>query len=83
MRTKKIAGTAGLAAILALTLTGTALADDDSESARIKVGYRIAPVALNLRGKNRALVGLGSYIVNAQGGCNDCHTYPSLLLLQI
>jgi hypothetical protein len=22
-------------------------------------------------------VGLGSYIVNAQGGCNDCHTCPS------
>ena len=28
-------------------------------------------------GKNPALVGLGSYIVNAQGGCNDCHTCPS------
>jgi hypothetical protein len=23
------------------------------------------------------LVGLGSYIVNAQGGCNDCHTEPN------
>lgn len=32
---------------------------------------------LDLRGKNRALVGLGSYIVNAQGACNDCHTAPS------
>ena len=31
---------------------------------------------LNLAGKNRALVGLGSYIVNT-GGCNDCHTNPS------
>ena len=31
---------------------------------------------LKLRGRNRALVGLGSYIVNAQGGCNDCHTNP-------
>ena len=39
-------------------------------------GYKIAPVPLNLHGKNRALVGLGSYIVNAQGGCNDCHTKP-------
>src|SRR5207249_4928833 len=36
-----------------------------------------SPVPLNLQGKNRALVGLGSYIVNAQGGCNDCHTWPS------
>ena len=32
---------------------------------------------LNLAGKNPALVGLGSYIVNGQGGCNDCHTHPS------
>lgn len=30
---------------------------------------------LNLKGKNRALVGLGSCIVNT-GGCNDCHTNP-------
>jgi hypothetical protein len=30
-----------------------------------------------LHGKNRALVGLGSYIVNAIAGCNDCHTQPS------
>jgi hypothetical protein len=43
---------------------------------RIVTGYRITPVQLNLRGKNRFLVGLGSYIVNAQGACNDCHTNP-------
>jgi hypothetical protein len=27
-------------------------------------------------GKNPFLVGLGSYLVNAVGGCNDCHTNP-------
>lgn len=32
---------------------------------------------LDLRVKNRALVGIGSYIVNAQAACNDCHTAPS------
>ena len=37
------------------------------------------PVPLNLRGRNRDLVGLGSYLVNAAGGCNDCHTSPSFL----
>lgn len=52
---------------------GTASAADQS---RIKQGFAIAPVPLNLKGKNRALVGLGSYIVNT-GGCNDCHTNPS------
>ena len=46
------------------------------ELERIVRGYRIAPVPLNLRGKDLALVGLGSYIVNGQGGCNDCHTDP-------
>jgi hypothetical protein len=49
---------------------------DDSES-KIQQGFAIAPVPLDLRGKNRALVGKGSYIVNAQGGCNDCHTEPA------
>jgi len=48
----------------------------DSEASRIFRGYEIAPVPLHLRGRNRALVGLGSYIVNAQAGCNDCHTNP-------
>jgi hypothetical protein len=43
---------------------------------RIIRGFQIAPVRLNLRGKDLGRVGLGSYIVNAQGGCNDCHTNP-------
>lgn len=43
---------------------------------RVGKGFRIAPVKLNLKGKNPRMVGLGSYIVNAQGGCNDCHTAP-------
>lgn len=50
--------------------------DQDNGQSEIQRGYMIAPVPLDLNGKNRALVGLGSYIVNAQGGCNDCHTNP-------
>src|SRR5712692_11839453 len=46
---------------------------NDDES-RIQQGFEIAPVPLNLAGKNRALVGLGSYIVNAQEDCNGCHS---------
>lgn len=46
------------------------------DESKIQQGFAIAPVPLDLRGKNRALVGLGSYIVNT-GGCNDCHTTPS------
>ena len=50
-------------------------ADDEGndEESRIKQGFAIAPVPLNLAGKNRAQVGLGSYIVNAQADCNGCH----------
>ncbi len=40
---------------------------------RIQQGFAIAPVSLNLDGKNPALVGLGSYIVNATVPCNECH----------
>lgn len=47
-----------------------------TEKMRIHRGFAIAPVPLDLRGKDKAMVGLGSYIVNAQGGCNDCHTNP-------
>ena len=50
--------------------------DDRDEDSRVRKGFRIAPVKLNLQGKNRELVGAGSYLVNAVGGCNDCHTAP-------
>jgi hypothetical protein len=46
------------------------VSDGDS---RIQQGLAIAPVPLNLNGKNLALVGLGSYIVNATVPCNECH----------
>jgi hypothetical protein len=46
------------------------------EELEIKKGLALAPVPLNLNGRNNNLVGLGSYIVNAQAGCNDCHTNP-------
>ena len=49
-------------------------ADDDDTESKIKIGFAIAPVPLNLDGKDRALVGLGSYIVNAQSDCNGCHS---------
>jgi hypothetical protein len=54
-----------------------AQADDDeaaAEQSRIRRGFEIAPVPLNLHGKNRRLVGLGSYMVNAVGSCNMCHS---------
>jgi hypothetical protein len=47
--------------------------DEDSEESKIQQGFAIAPVTLNLAGKDRALVGLGSYLVNGPGDCNACH----------
>jgi hypothetical protein len=48
--------------------------DQGNEYVKIQQGFAIAPVPLNLVGKDPALVGLGSYIVNAQADCNGCHT---------
>ncbi|HLO00499.1 MAG TPA: hypothetical protein VK208_18720 [Pyrinomonadaceae bacterium] len=44
------------------------------EESFVRLGLEISPVPLNLAGKNRDLVGLGSYIVNAHAACNDCHS---------
>ena len=69
--------------LVALVLAGMSLssprvrAESDNENgdeSKIKTGFEIAPVPLNLKGKNRALVGLGSYIVNAQSDCDGCHS---------
>lgn len=51
--------------------------DENSDQSRIQQGFAIAPVPLNLAGKNRELVGLGSYLVNAVADCNGCHTNNS------
>jgi hypothetical protein len=72
-----------VAACLAVVLVGSFAgisrvhADDnnrEADEARIRRGFEIAPVPLNLKHKNRDLVGLGSYLVNAVGDCNGCHT---------
>ncbi len=51
-----------------------AVNDGSADESKIQQGFQIAPVPLNLDGKNRALVGLGSYIVNAVADCNGCHS---------
>ena len=73
--------TLALAAILVLFLLGFVRQsrgdkERDPEQMRIQRGFEISPVSLNLGGKDRNLVGLGSYIVNTSG-CIDCHTWPN------
>jgi len=65
-----------LAAIAALfTHSPSVRAQDfNDDESRIQQGFAVAPVPLNLAGKNRALVGLGSYLVNAVADCNGCHS---------
>jgi hypothetical protein len=79
---RKLAGVGVPVALLAfavvLSNSPRVRADDLKEDAgggdeaRIEVGIRIAPVPLNLTDKSRAMVGLGSYLVNGLI-CNDCH----------
>jgi len=65
-----------LLAALVISTTVLTSAARASEIEQILRGFEIAPVKLNLAGKDWALVGLGSYIVNTTG-CNDCHTHPN------
>jgi hypothetical protein len=60
-------------AILSMVAGGAALAGEEEES-KVEIGLSIAPVRLDLEGKDRRLVGLGSFLVNAVTGCSDCHT---------
>ena len=51
-------------------------ADSSNTDSRVQLGYAAVPAGLhlNLKGLNPDLVGIGSYIVNAQADCNGCHT---------
>jgi hypothetical protein len=40
----------------------------------VQIGFEIAPVELDLQGKNRSLVGQGSYYVNGISDCVGCHS---------
>jgi hypothetical protein len=64
-----------LVAMVGSTTRVKAMNDKDgSEDWRIRRGFEIAPVPLNLKGKDLRAVGLGSYLVNAVASCNDCHS---------
>ena len=66
-----------VAVLVGAVITCAAVAIGAQGVSRIQRGEELAPVPLNMHGLNPALVREGSYIVNAQGGCNDCHTVPS------
>jgi hypothetical protein len=72
-----VALVAGMTFVALLLGRSAPSGDDDEGESRIQQGLAIAPVHLELKGKNRALVGLGSYIVNAHAACADCHSCPT------
>jgi len=72
--------TTGLLGLSAVVMVGVGVlkaqdwGENDGDARRIRIGFEIAPVPLNLNGKDRNLVGLGSYLVNGANDCNFCHT---------
>jgi len=67
-----------VAGMLISSNSGQAANDNNAEQdqkLKIQIGFQVAPVMLNLAGKDRNLVGLGSYIVNVQAECNGCHSH--------
>jgi hypothetical protein len=65
------------AASLAVNFTRVRAHDDDdgkNDEQRARIGLQIAPVHLDLVGKDLKQVGLGSYLVNAVADCDGCHS---------
>lgn len=48
--------------------------DHDQDDSKVQIGFSIAPVPLHYEHRDKRLVGLGSYLVNAQMDCNGCHS---------
>jgi len=76
---KSLGALAGIALIIPVAtslFSRGAHADSSITDSRIQLGYAAVPLGLqlNMKGLNPALVGIGSYIVNAQADCNGCHT---------
>lgn len=69
-----VAGVFVMASRPAFAQPGNANANGNGGQSEIQRGYAIAPVPLNLTGKNYALVGLGAYLVNGPMDCIGCHT---------
>ncbi len=68
------------------SMTGT-INVRNADQSRINIGQsiiaatpKLLPISLNLAGKNANDVYAGSYLVNAQTGCANCHSCPTYAL---
>jgi len=73
---KTLGAVAALVAIVLLGMLSTSsrAQAQETEATLSQIGLAIAPVPLNLAGLDQTKVGLGSYLVNAVGDCNGCHS---------
>jgi hypothetical protein len=76
MRGKVVVAATLTAGVVMAAWTGFSVAQTDDDADRVKIGFQLAPVPLAMHHLDPNLVGLGSYIVNVEAGCNDCHTNP-------
>jgi hypothetical protein len=81
MNSKRIFGAVGTVAvsvtIMAMVSSSVRVkASDDPgrDDDLVRRGFEIAPVPPKLERQDWRAVGLGSYLVNAIGSCNDCHS---------
>jgi len=72
---RAVSGAACLGIIVGLSVQSPRVLADGQDNGEMlsQIGLAIAPVPLNLAGKDQNKVGLGSFIVNAQADCNGCH----------
>jgi hypothetical protein len=84
-RTFVSTATLGIALIFLIATNIASLAKDkdkDGDDSIVEQGFAASPIPenqLNLFGKDRREVGLGSYLVNAAADCNGCHSFPRFL----
>lgn len=79
-------GGRSLSGALALSImaatSGMAQAQERISTSVVEQGFAASPIPksqLNMAGKSPAMVGLGSYLVNAAADCNGCHSFPRFL----
>jgi hypothetical protein len=66
--------TSAAIALLGMSVNSPRAQSQQFDPLKVEKGLEIAPVPLNYPAANRNLVGYGSYLVNAVGDCNGCHS---------
>jgi hypothetical protein len=73
----------GVSGAMAILITGLLVPPANAQAqqvtdpevvTKILKGFQIAPVPINMQGRDPNLVGYGSYLVNAVADCNGCHS---------